>query len=64
MKSKRDITLGEIQDECRARTTPKGMLCAGCMFREFCVVYDFDFPNTWDLDDKPLDSEVANGKGE
>jgi len=51
-KKRRDITLGEMQDECK-----KSGCCAKCDYRFFCPNMTDDPPKDFDLTDPPRFNE-------
>lgn len=50
MKPRRDITLGEMQDECKTRIK----CCTGCPYKEVCG----EIPKLLDLTDPPRFNEA------
>ena len=58
MKPRRDITLGEMQDECKR---VKGLCVDGCKFIDVCPNRcDVETrPSKWDLSDPPRFNEAA-----
>ena len=50
MKPRRDITLGEMQDECKTRIK----CCTGCPYKEVCG----EIPKLLDLTDPPRFTEA------
>jgi hypothetical protein len=59
MKKRRDITLGEMQDECKRFTDG---LCGGksCAYQDLCnqIVKSGCTPHAWDLTDSPRFNET------
>ena len=58
MKPRRDITLGEMQDECRRFESP---LCGGkaCAYVDLCNQMKSGYtPHAWDLSDPPRFTEA------
>lgn len=59
MKPRRDITLGEMQDECKRFTDG---LCGGksCAYQDLCnqIVKSGCTPHAWDLTDPPRFNEA------
>ena len=52
MKPRRDITLGEMQDECKKH---KNYPCDGCPYQSWCGACS---PDGWDLTDTPRFTEA------
>ena len=53
MKPKREITLGEMQDECE-----KTAHCSNCVYRNYCPAMSDIPPNEFDLTDPPRFTEA------
>ena len=54
MKPRRDITLGEMQDECK-KHTQRPCACKTCPYDSWCGEGS---PNSWDLTDPPRFTEA------
>ena len=55
MKPRRDITLGEMQDECKRKKT-----CQECDYKEVCPARsgNEEMPGLWNLTDPPRFNEA------
>ena len=58
MKPKREITLGEMQTECKLNTDEDGRHCDCCCMEKVCHGIDGYAPAVWDLTDPPRFTEA------